>query len=84
MLLVVTRVAEAFKSLTDYITSIPDKIIGAFSTAFDAVHDLIADSWVGSLLGMEKNNPNKSTTDNVTTVASALSYLNPFGLVMVC
>ena len=74
------RVAEAFKSLTDYFTSIPDKIIGAFTTAFDAVHDLIADSWVGSLLGMEKNNPNKSTTDNVTAIASTLSYLNPFGL----
>ena len=74
------RVAGAFKSLTDYITSIPDKIIGAFTTAFDAVHDLIADSWIGSLLGMEKNSPNKSTTDNITAIASTLSYLNPFGL----
>ena len=75
------RVASAFKSLTDYISTIPDKIIGVFTSAFDAVHDLIADSWVGSLLGMSKNNPSASIGDNTNTLMKTVAMATPFGVV---
>lgn len=75
------RVASAFNSLTEYIFTIPDKIIGVFTSAFDAVHDLIADSWVGSLLGMTKNNPNASTGDNISTLGSMALQMTPPGMI---
>ena len=75
------RVASAFKSLTDYISSIPDRIVGVFTSAFNAVHDLIADSWVGSLLGMSKNNPSASMGDNTNTLMKTVAMATPFGVV---
>ena len=75
------RVASAFKSLTDYISSIPDRIVGVFTSAFDAVHDLIADSWIGSLLGMTKNNPSASMGDNTNTLMKTVAMATPFGVV---
>lgn len=75
------RVASAFKSLTDYISSIPDRIVGVFTSAFNAVHDLIADSWVGSLLGMSKNNPSASMSDNTNTLMKTVAMATPFGIV---
>ena len=75
------RVASAFKSLTDYISSIPDRIVGVFTSAFDAVHDLIADSWIGSLLGMTKNNPDASMGDNTNTLMKTVAMATPFGVV---
>ena len=75
------RIASAFNSLTEYISTIPDKIIGVFTSAFDAVHDLIADSWVGSLLGMTKNNPDASTGDNTNTLMKTVAMATPFGVV---
>lgn len=75
------RIASAFNSLTEYISTIPDRIIGVFTSAFDAVHDLIADSWVGSLLGMTKNNPNASTSDNLGTLGSMALQLTPPGMI---
>lgn len=75
------RVASAFKSLTNYISSIPDRIVGVFTSAFNAVHDLIADSWVGSLLGMSKNNPSASMGDNTNTLMKTVAMATPFGVV---
>ena len=75
------RIASAFNSLTEYISTIPDKIIGVFTSAFDAVHDLIADSWIGSLLGMTKNNPDASTGDNTNTLMKTMALATPFGMV---
>ena len=75
------RIASAFNSLTEYISTIPDKIIGVFTSAFDAVHDLIADSWIGSLLGMTKNNPDASTGDNTNTLMKTMALVTPFGMV---
>ena len=75
------RIASAFNSLTEYISTIPDRIIGVFTSAFDAVHDLIADSWIGSLLGMTKNNPDASTSDNSNTLMRTMALTNPFGMV---
>lgn len=75
------RIASAFNSLTEYISTIPDRIIGVFTSAFDAVHDLIADSWIGSLLGMTKNNPDASTGDNTNTLMKTMALATPFGMV---
>ena len=75
------RIESAFNSLTEYISTIPDRIIGVFTSAFDAVHDLIADSWIGSLLGMTKNNPDASTGDNTNTLMKTMALATPFGMV---
>lgn len=65
------RVANAFNDFKD-------RIIGIFEGVFDALHDLVADSWVGKLFGMEKANPDATTSDNLGTIFKGGLELNPF------
>lgn len=65
------RIANAFNDFKD-------RIIGIFEGVFDALHDLVADSWVGKLFGMEKTNPDATTSDNLGTIFKGGLELNPF------
>lgn len=65
------RIANAFNDFKD-------RIIGIFDGIFDALHDLVADSWVGKLFGMEKTNPDATTSDNLGTIFKGGLELNPF------
>ena len=65
------RIANAFNDFKD-------RIIGIFDGIFDALHDLVADSWVGKLFGMEKTNPDATTSDNLGNIFKGGLELNPF------
>ena len=65
------RIANAFNDFKD-------RIIGIFDGIFDALHDLVADSWVGKLFGIEKTNPDATTSDNLGTIFKGGLELNPF------